>query len=395
VATEVALSLMLLVACGLLLRTVYTLRHVPLGFRTDHIIVANLNVPSYRFANRNMTETLYEPLLERLQNLHGTRAAGLISEVPLGQTYEFKITLRTNGEAIPTYFKAVSPSLQKVFGLKMVAGRFFDGGDTPNSQTAVVVNQAFARLYSPDKHDPKAILGTKLFNSSRDTQAENSAIIVGVLSDERQKRVVDPAQPELDICLSQITPDNMFYQSTEGIAMDLALRTDEPTTKMIPELRDILRQASPELNNSTITTMDRIVADSYGSERLAAYLLEIFGGSALVLSVTGLYGLLAYVVTQRSHEVGVRIALGAQRGDLLWLVMRQAGAMLITGVAAGMGLALVSERLVRGFLYGVNPNDVWTLAGAVTLLMASGMVAAYLPARRAASVNPIEALRAE
>jgi ABC-type antimicrobial peptide transport system permease subunit len=141
--------------------------------------------------------------------------------------------------------------------------------------------------------------------------------------------------------------------------------------------------------------MDQIVEDSFGSQRLAAHLLEIFGGAALLLCVAGLYGLLAYVVTQRTREMGVRIALGAQRGNLLWLVMRQAGGMLIVGVAAGIGLALASGRLVRGFLYGVEAHDGWTLAGAAVLLLVSGLVAAYLPARRAAGVDPMEALRSE
>jgi ABC-type antimicrobial peptide transport system permease subunit len=137
------------------------------------------------------------------------------------------------------------------------------------------------------------------------------------------------------------------------------------------------------------------VEDSFGSQRLAAHLLEIFGGAALLLCVAGLYGLLAYVVTQRTREMGVRIALGAQRGNLLWLVMRQAGGMLIVGVAAGIGLALASGRLVRGFLYGVEVHDGWMLAGAAVLLLVSGLVAAYLPARRAAGVDPMEALRSE
>jgi ABC-type antimicrobial peptide transport system permease subunit len=141
--------------------------------------------------------------------------------------------------------------------------------------------------------------------------------------------------------------------------------------------------------------MDQIVEDSFGSQRLAAHLLEIFGGAALLLCVAGLYGLLAYVVTQRTRELGLRIALGAQRANLLWLVMRQAGAMLLVGVAAGAGLALLSGRLVRGFLYGVNAHDGWTLAGAAVLLLLSGLLAAYLPARRAAGVDPMEALRAE
>jgi ABC-type antimicrobial peptide transport system permease subunit len=128
---------------------------------------------------------------------------------------------------------------------------------------------------------------------------------------------------------------------------------------------------------------------------LAAHLLEIFGGSALLLCVAGLYGLLAYVVSQRTRELGVRLALGAQRGDLLWLVMRQASVMLVSGVVIGLILALASGRMVRSYLYGVSARDGWTLGFVAVILLVVGLLAAYLPARRAAAVDPMEALRAE
>ncbi len=390
VAVEVAMSLTLLVACGLLLRTIYVLRHVPLGYRTDHIIVANLSIPSYRYVGKSVTETLYKPLLERTQHLHGVEAAGMMSEVPLGQTFNIMLSLRMNGGEVYAGLKMASPDMQKIFAMKMLAGRFFNDQDTPTSAGAAVVNPAFAREYAPNKHDWNSLLGMTVWNLSKNRPAK----IVGVMADERQKSVEEPSQPEVEICLCQITPDSGIYQPST-IAMDLVVRTAEPTAVMIPEIRAALRQASPELANSTFQTMDQIVEDSFGSQRLAAHLLEIFGGSALLLCVAGLYGLLAYVVTQRTRELGVRIALGAQRGNLLWLVLRQAGAMLAVGVIVGLGLAWASGKLVGGFLYGVKAHDGWTLIGAAVLLFASGMLAAYLPARRAASVNPIEALRAE
>jgi predicted permease len=391
VAAEMAMSLVLLAACGLLLHTIYSLRHVRLGYRTDHIIVADLNIPAFRFAGRNMTQALYEPMLEQVQHLHGVQSAGLVSEVPLSQTRAIRLEIRMNGYPIVAFIKAVSPGMQQVFGFRMAAGRFFDTGDTATSQPVVLVNRTFARLYAPNKRDPTSILGTKLLDLRKNEPMQ----IVGILDDERQSKVADVAQPEVEVAIPQLTPDAVFYMAMDGTTMDVALRTERPIVEMMPELRDILRHASPEFQNATITTMDQIVEDSYGSQRLAAHVLEIFGGSALLLCVAGLYGLLAYVVTQRTRELGVRIALGARRGHLLWLVMRQAGIMLLAGVAVGLALALASGRLVRGFLYGVSAHDGSILAAAAALLLASGLMAAYVPARRAADVDPVEALRSE
>jgi ABC-type antimicrobial peptide transport system permease subunit len=177
--------------------------------------------------------------------------------------------------------------------------------------------------------------------------------------------------------------------------MDLAVRTERSPSLIIPELRELMRSASPELSTSTFTTMDQIVEDSYGSQQLAARLLMLFGGSALLLCVTGIYGLLAYLVTQRTRELGLRIALGAQRSDVTWLVLRQACWMLAVGCVCGLMMAYLTNLLLGTFLYGVRPHDPWTMGAVTLLLLAGGMSAAYVPARRAAMVNPMEVLRAE
>jgi predicted permease len=399
VVVEIALSLTLLVGCGLLLRTIYALRHVPLGFRTDHIIVANLKVPGYKFAGQNMTNNLYLPLLERAKHLPGVQAAGLMTEVPLGGTFNIHLELKMDAAQSPDkkswkvdgLLKAATPDLQPVLGFKMLAGRFFNQQDTPSSQPVFVVNRAFARQYSPDQQDLSKVIGMKLWHITQDKDAE----IVGVLDDMRQSAVAEPSEPEIEVSISQVTPDSGVYKTLEGIAMDLAVRTDRDSKLMIPELREVLRQADSALAGSNFTTMDQVVEDSFGSQRLAAHLLEIFGGSALLLCVAGLYGLLAYVVSQRTRELGVRLALGAQRGDLLWLVMRQASVMLVSGVVIGLALAIASGRVVRSYLYGVSARDGWTLGLVAVTLLVIGLLAAYLPARRAAGVDPMEALRAE
>jgi predicted permease len=390
VVGEVALSLTLLVACGLLLRTIYTLRHVPLGYRTDHILVAHLAIPSYRYSGRNVIVDLYQPLLDRVQHLHGVEAAGFMSEVPLGQSFSIKLTLAMNGQSSIAILKPVSPDIRRIFGFKVVAGRFFDDQDTATSQPVVVVNLAYARLHSPNPHDPGAIVGQSFMNLRKNAPTK----IVGIIDDERQAKIGEPSQPEVEICLRQLSQSSGFYQPSTA-AMDLAVRTERAPDSIIPELHSILGQASPELTHATFNTMDQVVEDSFGNQRLAAHLLEIFGGSALLLCLAGLYGLLRYTVTQRTREMGVRIAVGAQRRDVVWLVMREAGIMLLVGLVLGSGLALTSARLIQSFLYGVTAHDGWTLACAAALLLVSGLTAAFLPARDAASVEPMKALRTE
>jgi len=393
------MSLTLLAGCGLLLRTIYVLRHVPLGFRTDHVIVANMTIPSFKFAGRDIRTELYQPLLERVQHLPGVQNASLMTEVPLGKTFQMVFTFAVEGNTaadirqrdLSAQFRAVGPEMQRVFGFRMAEGRFFNEQDTAGSQPVVVVNRAFVKGFLGDDQDPKKILGANLIGYGKDRRA----VVVGVLDDERQVSIAEQSQPEIEVCIPQITPDTGFYESAEGLAMDLAVRTERSPSSVVPELRRLMQDASPELATSNFTTMDQVVEDSYGSQQLAARLLEMFGGCALLLCVAGIYGLLAYLVTQRTRELGLRIALGAQRSDVMWLVLRQATWMLLVGSGIGLVLAYLSGGLLRTFLYGVKPSDPWTMGAVTLLLTGGGIAAAYLPARRAAGVDPMQALRTE
>jgi predicted permease len=399
VVTEIAMSLTLLVACGLLLRTIYALRHVPLGYRTDHIVVADMVIPAYKFDGKNMTIDLYQPLIERVQQLPGVQAASLITGVPLARRMPILFSLDTKGEGkdasrkrdLVAQFRAVGPELQRVLGFRMLKGRFFNEGDTPGSEPVVVVNRAFVRAYLGEDQDPGKILGEELLSYQKNKPAK----IVGILDDARQASASLDSQPELQVCIPQITPESGFYRVTEGLAMSLAVRTERSPAAIVPELREILQRASPALAGSNFTTMDQVVEDSYGDQRIAARLLQIFGGSALLVCATGLYGLLAYLVTQRTQEFGVRIALGAQRGQVIWLVMRQAGWTLVAGSMVGLMMSYFSSRMLGSFLYGVKTHDALTMGTAILLLLCAGLAAAYFPARRAASVDPMEALRTE
>jgi predicted permease len=400
VVVEVAMSLTLLAGCGLLLRTIYELRHVPLGFRTDHVLVANMSIPAYKYAGQNIQRALYQPLLERVQALPGVQSAALMTEVPLGQTFQMIFSFSLEGHTaadlrhhdMRAQFRAVTPDMQKVFGFRMLQGRFFDRRDTPTTTPVVVVNRAFVKAYEGDDNaDSTKIFGETLltFDKSR------KAVVIGVLDDEHQVSVAGQAQPEIEVCLPQITPDSTLYKGATNMAMDLAVRTERDPSTVVRELRGIMQSASAELSSSNFTTMDQVVEDSFGSQQVAARLLEVFGGTALLLCVSGIYGLLGFLVTQRTRELGVRMALGAQRSHVLWLVMKQAVWMLLVGAAAGLMLVYLSSRVLRTLLYGVSPHDPWTLAMVTVVLVSGGLAAAYFPARRAARVDPMLAFRTE
>jgi predicted permease len=399
VVLQIAMSLILLVGCGLLLRTIYALRHVPLGFRTDHIIVANMAIPAYRFAGQNMTTELYQPLADRANRIPGVQSASLMTAAPLATTFKMQFSFNAEGNSaadvrrreVVSQFRAVGPEMQRVFGFRMLKGRFFNESDTPSSQTVVVVNRAFAKQYLGTDNDLGKVLGEGLFNFTKNRRA----VIIGVLDDERQVSIAAESQPEIQICIPQITPETLAYQSIEGLNMALAVRTNRSPSSIIPELRNLMHQASPELSDSTFTTMDQVVEDSYGSQQLAARLLIVFGGSALLVCITGIYGLLAYLVAHRTKELGLRIALGAQRGSVMWLVLRQASWMLIAGSSLGLILAYMTSLLLRTFLYDITAHDPWTMGAVTALLIGGGLAASYIPARRAAMVSPMDALRAE
>jgi putative ABC transport system permease protein len=221
------------------------------------------------------------------------------------------------------------------------------------------------------------------------------AHIVGVIDDVLQDSVMKKSQPEVQVCIPQITPNSGFYRVAEGLAMNLVVRTERNPGVFIPELRTVLRSSSPELAGSTFTTMEQVTADSYGNQQTAARLLQIFAASALLLCVSGLYSVLAYLVTQRTREFGVRFALGAQRQQVIWLVMRQASAILIAGSVAGLVLSVATSRMLASLLFGIKTYDALTLIGAALLPIATGLLAAYFPARRAACVDPMQALRTE
>jgi predicted permease len=394
VIAEIGLSLVLLVGCGLLLRTIFELRHVPLGFRTDHVLMIEPKLPRNKYRGIDVNRAVYQPMLERVKQINGVRAAALSTVLPLRNRFSVQMTIyvnrsvdgkSANGTRIDGQLRAAGPELQQILGFKMYEGRYFDASDTPDSQPVAVVNRAFARLYNDN------VIGKFSLSMGKGRNVK----VVGVMDDFHQAAVNKPSAPEIDLCASQLRPTDGFYQPTMLAHVELAVRTDRDPQTMIGDIRRALAAVNPDLQSSAFETMDQVVEDSIGSQLLTAHLLELFSGSALLVALAGLYGLLSYLVIQRTHELGVRVALGAQPGRITGMILRQAAMLIAIGSALGIGLSLFSTRLLANTLFGVKPNNPGNIAGACAFLALCGIVAAYLPARRASRVDPMEALRAE
>lgn len=399
VVSELALTLTLLVSCGLLLRTVLALRKAPLGFRTDHVYVIDPQLPSYKYQDLDANATVYKPLLERLKLIPGMQSAAIATVAPLeNKSHAVELTLglgKKNGSSstlIKATLRAGGPELQQVLGFGMARGRYFNAQDTPDTPLVAVVNSAFARLYEPDNGDVSGF--SMSMGGAKDAKYQGFKII-GVVDDLHQVGIADPTMPEIDIDAAQLRPSDGFYPATLKRHAELILRSNRDAKSLVPELNQVMRQFNADLAGSKISTMDQIVEDAMGSQVLAAHLLEMLGGLALLVALAGLYSLLAYLVTLRTRELGLRLALGAQREDILSLVLRGASALLVTGTTIGIGISLLVARLLHSFLFGVKQYDAITLVLAPLFLLIVGSTAALLPARRAAALEPMQALRTE
>jgi predicted permease len=398
VVSELSLTLALLVSCGLLLRTVLALRKVPLGFRTDHVFVLDPRLPSYKYDAIEKNAEVFQPLLAKIKALPGVDAAGITTVAPLNKQFVIQFSMgikKQPGNKAPMItanMQAMGPEMQKVLGFGMARGRYFNAQDTPEAPLAAVVNSAFAKLYESSNGD---VSGFSLAMSVKPGDKPRPIKVIGVLDDLHQVGIAAAAFPEIDVNAAQMRPGDGFYQATLAAHVQLIVRSSRDPNDFIPELQHTMVQLNPDLVSTEIRTMDQIVADAMGSQILAAHLLETLGGLALVVALAGLYSLLAYLVTLRTRELGLRLALGAQRADILTLVLRGAGALLLAGTIAGVALSLLTVRLLHSFLFGVTPYDPLTLIAAPLLLLLVGIFAAWLPARRAALLEPMQALRTE
>ncbi|MGH9653421.1 MAG: ABC transporter permease [Bryobacteraceae bacterium] len=393
VILQVALSVLLLVSCGMMLRTLYNLRNVPLGFQPSHVLTTSFFIPQKEYAKRNIVPTFYEPLLTRLRAIPGVQGAAISSVLPVNP--HFRIGVRFGIAGRPKRDEAhkpqgtlriMSPNLDSLLGVSILRGRPLTDRDTASSAPVAVVNQALVRRYFPHG-DP---LGHQVQFGKHTIYT-----IVGVTADVHQSDLNQATVPEIDLSYLQVTPKDGFLANLISMFMQLAVRTEQNPKTIIPQVRSILHNINPDLALNPFITMEQQVDNSFGNQTLAGRLLMLFAAIALLIAGAGLYSLLAYSVSQRRHEIGIRIALGAQRGQVLRMVFTHAVAVTGIGIAIGLIGSWFAARTLESFLYGVPPHDWHTMLAVAAILLAISMLAAYLPARSAASVDPMIALRAE
>jgi predicted permease len=385
VVLEIALSLILLVGAGLLLRGFLALSATPSGLMAEGVLTAHVAVPDAK--TKGATARIFQPLLDRVRHLPGVRSAGMISMLPIQDAWmngSYTVVGRPAppaGQEPLAEQRVASPQLFAALGVPVLRGRDFTEHDGGKGVRLVIVNEALARRQFPGE-DP---VGKRLQIDA----TGGPHTIVGMIGSIRQAGLDEAPQPEIYYPYVQ--------EGAEGALGDaiLVVRTTVPPTGLAGPIRGALRSVDPNLPLFKVETMQEVIHKSLAGQRLNLWLLAIFAGIALVLSAAGLYGVISYLVAQRTREIGVRIALGAQTRDVIGLVMRQGTRLTALGVALGLAGALAFTRVLGTLLYGVSARDPLTFGGIAALLAAVALLATWLPARRAARVDPMVAIRNE
>ncbi len=385
VVCEMALTLVLLTGAGLLVRTFIELVKVDLGIDPKNVVTMSISLPDYRYASAPQQVAFYRSLLQRFEAIPGVKSAGAESGganvffQPQGQPPA------APGKEPTAAFKIVTPDFLKAMGTRLVAGREFSDRDNQSGAPVAIVSETVARRYWP-KSSP---LGSHLtilarVYSGEHAGASRSIEIVGVAKDVRNDDLWRP-EPAIYVPFAQSPAPSAF----------MAVRTAVPPMSVVPALLNAVQSLDKEQPVRRIQTMDEIVSETYGAIRFPMTLLWIFSALALVLSAVGVFGVMSYTVTRRTREMAIRMALGASHSEVLHLVLGEGLGVTLFGVAVGLAAALGLSRVMAGYVYGITSTDPLTLALGSLLLIVVALLASYIPARRAAKVDPLVALRYE
>ncbi|WP_263356877.1 ABC transporter permease [Acidicapsa ligni] len=404
---EVALSALLLVGTGLLFHTLWNLQQSRLGFEAAHITAFSVMPEnSAGFSGMTVSEdtgnappsvaTLtYRPVLEAVRSVPGVESAALVTSPPLSGM-DINTSFEVVGEAKDKADKkdgrisAVSGDYARTMGTPVLRGRMIDDSDVATSPFVVVINDTLAKKYFAGK-DP---LQKQIDLGGKNTGMIRPYTVVGVLADQVDTSVGGDIQPFILVPQQQIPTTSLFYQALLETKVNFVVKT-RGQIPVAADMRSVFHRDAPGFAVDGFQTMQEAVEGNTFSQRLGLYLVGSFAGLAVAMVIAGLYGVLSQLVSYRRREIGVRMALGATRGSVAQLILRQGLILIGAGLGIGLLLAFATARLVKGFLYQVQPLDAWTYAAVVLTLCVIGVFASLLPARRAASIEPMEALRME
>src|SRR5215213_916866 len=388
---EVALSIVLLVGAGLLIQTLFQLFRQYSVLEPEKILTMRTTLPFEKYKELPRRDNYYQQVLQRVENLPGVVATGYSTSIPLswkGGTsgfYPEGLAAPVPGMAYDANHREVSSNYIKAMNIPLRQGRYFDSRDNAQSLPVAIVNETMARQYWPGEN----AVGRRFKLGDPDEPGKQWKEIVGVIADIRQMGIDEPVKAEMYFPYAQIT-DWPGY-----MPRDLAIRTTGDTTSLAGAVRQIIREVNPDQPVSNVATMEEVLGEEAGQRRMGMIMLVGFASLALLLASLGIYGVLAYFVTQHTNEIGVRQALGATPRNILWLVLKKGMGLTLVGVAIGLTASFALTRLMSSLLFGVTAADPLTFATLPALLVLVALLACYIPARRATKVDPLVALRYE
>jgi putative ABC transport system permease protein len=386
--SEVALALVLVIASGLLVRTLFNMLRTNAGFDSTRVLTFQLSLPGATYTDTERMAQLYTRVLQNLQNLPGVQAAGLVSEVPMGGEPDSTVIripghVETNENERPyANYLFASPGYFSAVGTPLLRGRDFRPSDTLDAEHVVIINAAMARKYWPNEDPTGKQVGVKAARWPVRT-------IIGVIADVKHLSLREEPAPEMYVPYTQ----NEIHIWPSMQTMQVALRAQGDPLALAGSARAAVRAIDPSLPLARVASLESLVEESTARTRFATLLVAGFGVLALILATVGIYGVISYGVAQRTHEIGIRMALGAQPRSVFAMVMGQGARLAGVGIVLGFLAAAAVTRLMATLLFGVQPTDPVTFAAVAVLLLVVTLLACYVPARRATRVDPIIALR--